>query len=423
MLAIPRSCREVIVGAYGETERSTVGMRIEHIDVVNLNVTHSPPDPTAAAGGVVTGRLTSLVRVTADNGVTGIGTAYSHPDLVKIVVENHLQPFLVGKDAGEVEALWDLMYQLTRWYGRKGVAISALGAVDTALWDLRGKALEKPVFELLGAERSAVPAYASGLLWYDDLAELQDTATSYLEEGFTRVKMRLGRNESYDTAAIPAVRKAIGPDRDVMVDASQRYSLDVAERIAEILAANQVFWFEEPFAPEDIDSYVALRPRVSVPVAAGENDFGFQGFREMLRAGALDIVQPDVSRAGGITECLRIGHYAAEMDVGVATHTWSDAIAFVANAHVVASLSNGITVEIDRTGNPLVDELLAGGWTVRNGLLELSDAPGLGIEVDPAALERYALPASEMVVDGNYADLKFGPQYWTALPDYETDPG
>ena len=397
-------------------------MRIEHVEVVNLSVTHAPPDPIHAAGGVVTGRLTSLVRVTTESGLTGIGTAYSHPDLVKIIVESHLQPFLIGRDVDEVEALWDLMYDLTRWYGRKGVAISALGAIDTALWDLRGKRHGKPVYELLGAKRNEVPAYASGGLWYDDLSDLQDAALAQLEGGFTRLKIRLGRDEAYDAAAVVAVREALGPDRDFMVDASQRYPLEVAERMGEVLAANNVFWFEEPFAPEDIDSYIALRPNVSVPIAAGENDFGYQGFREMLRAQALDIVQPDVCRAGGITECRRIGQLAAKMNAGVATHTWSDAVAVVANAHLIASLSNGITVEIDRTGNPLVDELLAGGWTVKDGLLQLSDAPGLGIEVDSKALERYSLGPDETVVDGNYADLKFGPQYWTELPAYVPAP-
>ena len=396
-------------------------MKIDRIEVINLRFTYPPGHEVKAACGVVTGRVTSLVCVTTDNGMTGLGAAYSHPDLVRIIVENHLTPFLLGRDPREVEQLWDLMYSLTRWYGRKGAAISALGALDTAFWDLRGKALGKPVHALLGADRSSVPAYASGLNWHDDLSDLAKEAASYLDQGFRRVKMRLGRSEAYDVAAVETVRRTVGPDRDVIVDASHRYSLEVAERMAKVLAANNVFWFEEPFSPEDIDNYVALRPRITVRLAAGENDFGVQGFREMLRAGALDIAQPDVSRAGGITECLRIGRLAAGMDAGVATHTWSDAVALIANAHLVASLPNGITIEVDRTGNPFIDELLVEPWQVKEGLLQLPQAPGLGIELDPDMIERLAVPADQKVVDGNYADLIFGAQHLHATPPYQTN--
>ena len=398
-------------------------MKIDQIELINLRFTYPPGHEVKAACGVVTGRITSLVRVTTDNGMTGLGAAYSHPDLVRIIVENHLKPFLLGHDPREVEALWDRMYSLTRWYGRKGAAMSALGALDTAFWDLRGKALGSPVHALLGGDRDSVPAYGSGLNWHDDLDDLANEAASYLDQGFRRVKMRLGRSEAYDVAAVETVRRTVGPDRDVIVDASHRYSLEVAERIAKVLAANNVFWFEEPFSPEDIDNYVALRPRIAVPIAAGENDFGVQGFREMLRAGALDIAQPDVSRAGGITECLRIGRLAAEMDAGVATHTWSDAVALIANAHLVAALPNGITVEVDRTGNPFIDELLAEPWQVKEGRLQLSQAPGLGIELNPDMIQRLAVPADQKVVDGNYADLIFGAQHLHATPPYETNAG
>jgi D-galactarolactone cycloisomerase len=311
------------------------------------------------------------------------------------------------------------MYALTRWYGRKGVAVSALGGLDIAFWDLRGKAAGKPVHELLGGGRSAVPAYASGLFWHDDVRILEEEAARHLERGFRRVKMRLGRSPDYDLTALDAVRRALGGEREVMVDGSHRYSPERAEWLGRELAARNVFWFEEPFPPEELDLYVALRPRLSVPLAAGENDFGLQGFRETLRAGALDIAQPDCCRAGGITECLRIGRLAASLDVGVATHTWSDAVALVANAHLVAALPNGITVEVDQTGNPFIDELLAEPLRIEGGVLELGRASGLGIELDAAALERLAVPAGETMREGNYSDLVFGARHLGVAPPYE----
>src|SRR5262249_25341711 len=153
-----------------------------------------------------TSRVTSVVLVHTDGPHTGLGAAYSHPDLVKLIVERHLGPHLIGRDEADVEELWELMYGLTRWYGRKGVAVSALGGVDIALWDLRGKAAGKPVFALLGAERDWAPAYASGLFWTDDVRDLQDEAARHVARGFRRVKMRLGRSMDYDLAAVDAAR-------------------------------------------------------------------------------------------------------------------------------------------------------------------------------------------------------------------------
>jgi L-alanine-DL-glutamate epimerase-like enolase superfamily enzyme len=196
-----------------------------------------------------------------------------------------------------------------------------------------------------------------------------------------------------------------------MVDGSMRYSMQAAERMARFLEEQKVFWFEEPFAPEDIDSFVALRSRISVPLAAGENEFGVQGFRELLRAGAIDIAQPDVSRAGGISECFRIGELAATFGARVATHSWSDAVAIMGNAHLIAALPNGITVEVDRSGNPMVDDLLVEPIQVKDGLLRLSNAPGLGIEVNQALVERLRLPAGSLVPDGCFSDMFFGKDY------------
>jgi D-galactarolactone cycloisomerase len=394
-------------------------MRIEHVEVLNLRFDYPDGGGFRYAGGTVTSRVTSLVRVHTDGPHTGIGAAYSHPDLVKLVVERHLAPHLLGRDPTEIEELWELMYGLTRWYGRKGVAVSSLGGVDIALWDLRGKALGKPLHELLGAERDYAPAYASGLFWADDLGELEQEAARHVERGFRRVKMRLGRTPEYDLAAVEAAQRGAGSGSDVLVDGSHRYSLAQAETFGKEIAARGVFWFEEPFPPEELDAYVALRPKIDVPLAAGENDFGVQGFRELIRAGALDIVQPDCCRAGGITECLRIGRMAGDAGLSVATHTWSDAVALVANAHLVAALPNGITVEVDQTGNPFVDQLLAEPLAIQEGRLALGRHPGLGIELDEAAVTRLAKAYGESMADGNYSDLVFGPQYYTVAPPFD----
>ena len=394
-------------------------MKIEQIEVLNLHFDYPGGTGFRYAGGTVTSRVTSLVLVRTDGVHTGIGAAYSHPDLVKLIVERHLAPHLVGRDPAEIEELWELMYGLTRWYGRKGAAISALGGIDIALWDLRGKAAGKPVHELLGAGRDHAPAYASGLFWAEEVRELEEEAARHVTRGFRRVKMRLGRDPEYDLAAVDAAGRGAGQGNEVIVDGSHRYSLERAEWMGNELASRGVYWFEEPFPPEEIDAYVALRPKIRVPLAAGENDFGVQGFREMMRAGALDVVQPDACRAGGITECLRIGRMANEAGLGVATHTWSDAVALVANAHLVASLPNRLTVEVDQTGSPFIDELLAEPLRIDDGRLMLGDAPGLGIELDDAVVSRLSDSYGESMKDGNYSDLIFGKEYYTVAAPFE----
>jgi D-galactarolactone cycloisomerase len=393
-------------------------MRIANVEVISLYMEYPGRLGFRYAGGLVTSRVSTLVRVTTEDGAVGLGASYAYPDLARIIIEKHLRPHLLGSDPREPELLWEKMYGLTRWYGRKGVAISALGGLDIAFWDLRAKSLGKPLYQVLGAERNAAPAYASGLFWQDDVNVLEREASRHRSRGFRRVKTRLGRSEAYDRAALAAIRRGVGKDGEILVDGSHRYTLETAEKIAGVLAAEKAVWFEEPFPPEELDSYVALRPRISVPLAAGENEFGAQGFRELLRAGALDIAQPDACRAGGISECLRIGRMAREHGVKVATHTWSDAVALMANAHLIAALPNGMTVEVDQTGNPFIDELLVEPLAIRDGLLRLPDAPGLGIELNPAALARLTLPSDRMIPDGNYSDLIFGPEYFSAPPPY-----
>ena len=386
-------------------------MKIEHVEAVNLLCQYPEDDRFQYAGGVCTNRLTTLILVHTDTNYVGIGSVYSHPALIYLIVRDQLNPLLIGEDPCNVEELWKKMYGLTLWYGRKGVAMSTLGGVDTALWDLRGKSVGKPVWELLGGERKTCPAYASGLLW-NDVDKLAEEAGQYIERGFRRVKMRLARSEEYDTSAVLAVRKAIGMDHDVIVDASMRYHFELACRMGNFLKEQKVFWYEEPFAPEDIDSYVALRQVVDVPIAGGENEFGLQGFREVIRAKALDIVQPDASRCGGISEVWKIAEMAEESGLGVATHSWNDAVAIMANAHVVAAMSNGVTVEVDQMNNPFVNDLLVKPLQIESGELQLSHAPGLGVELDLEVVDKFRLGDPLAIPDGVYSDMMFGKSYF-----------
>jgi len=222
------------------------------------------------------------------------------------------------------------------------------------------------------------------------------------------MKMRLGRDPDYDRQAVATVTAAIQSRARLAVDGTHRYTEDAAAEFAGFLRDQGVAWFEEPFPPEDVEAYARLRAKARVPISAGENEFGLQGFSELFRLRAIYIAQPDASRAGGITECMRIGRLAQDHGIKVVTHTWSDAVALTANSHVVAALENGLAVEVDRTGCPFIDDLLVEPLDIRDGTLHLSGRPGLGIEVDPAALEKYEIPRGDALPAGNYADMVFG---------------
>ena len=383
-------------------------MKIRDIEVINLRFEYPPEKRFHYAGGTCTGRLTTLIKVHTDEGVEGLGSVYSHPDLVRTVVEGQLRPLLVGADPLKIEACWQQCYALTRWYGRKGVAMSALGGIDIALWDIRGKVEGKRVCDLLGQAKESVPAYASGLLWKRDVAELRDEAQRHIERGFRGVKMRLGKDRGYDLAAVNAVRDTIGPDVRLMVDGNARYSINDARRMAPAWLSAEVFWLEEPFAPEQPEAFRALRPSIpGIPLAAGENEFGRQGFKELIDGGVVEIAQPDCCRCGGLTEALRIASDAAAKEVKIAPHTWSDAVALTANMHLVAVTPHGLTVEVDQTGNPFIDDLLVDGPRIVDGRAVLPTGPGLGLELNDDEVRKYTVPRGQATPPGNYSDMVF----------------
>lgn len=390
-------------------------MKIDRLETIHLCFEYD--EGFTYAGGTCSARVTTLVLVHTDTGAVGIGSGYSHPGLMELVLQHQLAPFLQGEDPTQVEALWEKMYRITRWYGRKGAAMTAIGALDTALWDLRGQAAGQPVWRLLGGQRSTCPAYASALLW-NDVDALAAEAARHIENGFRRVKMRLGRSSEYDVAAVQAVRQAIGPDNDMLVDGSMRYNNQTAREMAAQLETHSAFWFEEPFEPENLEAFTSLRQDVRVPLAAGENEFGLQGFKELIRNQAVDIVQPDASRCGGITETKRVADAAQAAGLRVATHSWSDALAIVANAHVISNAPNGITVEVDQTGNPLVEQLLNEPLEISDGQLALSEAPGLGVSLNQAAIESHRLSDPFNLANGSYSDMVFGPDFFRPAGPY-----
>jgi L-alanine-DL-glutamate epimerase-like enolase superfamily enzyme len=339
----------------------------------------------------------TLVAVLTDEGVTGVGGVFTNADLVKAAL-NVLEPLWRGENALEPERVSEKLHQHTFWMGRGGSLTHAISGVDIALWDILGKAAGQPVGRLLGGRyRERVRPYASLLM--EEPGPLADYLRQVKAQGFRAFKMGWGPfgrvSGALDEAIVKAAREAVGPDSLLMVDAGgsdafwgQGYKW--ALRTAEMLAAYDVAWFEEPLKPDALDDFVALRRNAPLPIAGGEVLTRRQSFQPWLQAGAFDIVQPDVTKVGGISEERRIGWMAQENGVRFIPHGWNTAVGLAADLHLSSAFPDTDLVEY-LTGSVYVDEIVAGGWQLdADGMLAIPSGPGLGIELDPDAVAKYS---------------------------------
>lgn len=337
----------------------------------------------------------TLVAVHTDTGRVGIGSAFTSEKLIRAAIDL-LSPQIVGQSALEVERLTETLHQSAFWMGRGGTLTHATSAIDIALWDLAGQALGQPIGRLLGGRyRDRVRPYASVLM--DEAPVMSENLTALVAEGFSAFKIgwwKFGRVDfATDERTVAAARAAVG-DRLLAVDAggSEAFfpgGLSWAKRTADMLADYGVAWFEEALAPDDIDGFVALRAHSRVPISGGEVLTRRQSFAPFLDAGAFDIVQPDTTKGGGLSESRRIGWAAQDRGIRLVPHGWNTAIGLAADLHLASALSGTDLVEY-KTGAPYIDELVTGGWSLdTEGLLAVPEAPGLGVTLDPQALQRY----------------------------------
>ena len=349
-------------------------------------------------------RQVCLVKVIAEDGSYGWGEGYGPATVVRAGVE-FLAPLAVGEDALQVEAIWQKLHLRSLDYARRGVLVAAISAIDIALWDLRGKLLNQPVSTLLGGRRrERVKVYATGLYFTqtDDLTgKLVEEAQLYESQGFRAIKMKIGLGLETDLRHIRAVREALDDAVDLMVDANHAYSLAEAVHVARELEGQRIAFFEEPISPEDYDGYRELRQRTTVPIAGGECEYLVEGFRHLLSNRCVDIAQPDICGAGGLSEVKRIAALARAYHVNIIPHSWGTGIAFAAGLHLVSSLDvlpgrmrmPEPLLEMDRSENPLRDKLTEPLFEARDGFVAVPDAPGLGVDVDMDALAEFSVDA------------------------------
>ena len=336
-----------------------------------------------------------IVRVRTDDGLTGLGTAGVGNGAAGFVIEHHLKSIVAGANPFDVELLWEKMFRSTLNYGRKGLVLEAISAVDIALWDILGKATGQPVYNLLGGKtRDRIRVYASRLYAHKDLDLLASQAQSFVRQGFTAVKQRFGygprdgiEGMHRNLELVRTVRDAIGPHVELMADAYMGWDVSYAIRMIGMLEDSGVnlSWVEEPVIPDDIDGYARIRRSVRTPISGGEHEFTRYGYRELIRKEAVDILQPDVNRVGGITEAKKIWAMAAAYDIPVIPHAGQ-----LHNYHLVMAHLNSPVAEYfpaaEEGGAPDDDtlfwELFSGEPKAECGFVSLSETPGLGLELN-----------------------------------------
>jgi L-alanine-DL-glutamate epimerase-like enolase superfamily enzyme len=340
-----------------------------------------------------------VVEVFTDDGLVGIGNAALSPRLTKQAIDVYLAPLLIGQNPFDVEFLWQHMYRSTIAWGRKGVGMVAISALDIAIWDLLGKATKQPVYRLLGGRTKArIPVYASRL-YSQPLDALAAETIKYRDQGYRAMKMRFGwgpvdgaAGMQHNLNLVRTIRDVVGDEVDIMADAYMGWNLDYARRMLPLLEPFNLRWLEEPVIPDDIHGYASLRAAGRIAIAGGEHEFTLYGFRELLEAKAVDYIQFDTNRVGGITQAHKIAALAEAHSVPVVPHAGQ-----MHNYHIVMSSINSPMAEffprVDvEVGNELFWYIFEGEPEPVDGFIQLrDDVPGLGLTIREDALANFSV--------------------------------
>lgn len=376
------------------------GKKLSRIVQIEVFPTSFPVDPKNAVTlgvGRTVKRDAVVVKVTTEDGLIGWGEAHHGraPGAIARLIESTIKQLVIGQDAFDTVGIWRRVYdkQLAS-HGMGAASCMALSGVDIALWDIRAKALKVPLYRLLGGGDRAIEAYAGGVsLGYQEPEALVAEARTQVELGYRALKLRIGDTVARDIERVAAVRSEFGDELTILVDANTAYSIRDAREAMPALDDMRVGWLEEPFPPHDWRSYEMAAHFGVTPLAAGENHFMRYEFQRVVEQGAITILQPDISKSGGITEVMRIAHLASTWKLPVHPHTSTTAINMAASVHLLCALDNGGYFEADVSkGNLFRDKLGTVPYSIdKEGCVRPLQQPGIGIEVDEAFLRAHPL--------------------------------
>ncbi|HEY2337856.1 MAG TPA: mandelate racemase/muconate lactonizing enzyme family protein [Burkholderiales bacterium] len=370
-------------------------MRITEVRAFPVSFAIPPADRVSLGIGTAVKRDAVVVKITSDEGLVGWGEAHhgrAHTAVAKLI-ESTLRQLVLNLEVHDVVGIWQKMYryQLAS-HGMGAGACLAISGIDMALWDLRGKALNLPLYRLLGGARRAIPAYAGGVsLGYQAPAALVEEARKSIEQGYKAIKLRVGDSVKRDIERMRAVRKAFGDELEILTDANIGYELEDVRRVMPAMDELGIAWLEEPFPAHDYRSYREAKGFGRTPLAAGENHYTRFEFDRVIEDRAITILQPDLSKSGGLTECLRIAAMASAWKLPIHPHSSMTGLNHAASIHVLAAIDNGGYFEGDVSkSNRYRDELVENPGNIdKDGNVWPLEKPGLGLEVNEEFLAKH----------------------------------
>lgn len=381
-------------------------MRITKVEAIALSAPFEkifggldkvPPHILRPAANQVThprlGQASTIVRVETDEGIVGIGEALGlpSPDITATIVGRHFTRLLLGQDPRDTTVVWERL-QGSLHSHRLGFALNAISAIDLALWDVKGKALGLPVHRVLGgAFRDRIPVYASPVPFMATPEASAREASAFVERGFRAIKLKIGRGIDSDLAHVAAVRTTIGPDVDLLLDVNCGYDVPTAITFSREVLPYRPFWLEEPVSPANVEGLAEIRRRADLRIATGENEQSVFGMRDLLVRGATDVLMPNIGKAGGLTECLRITELARAFHAHVAPHGVGSGLAIAAALQLCAAIPNLLKYEYNQLLNPLREAVIKERLELRDGELVIPSGPGLGVTLDEDAIEEFVV--------------------------------
>lgn len=343
-----------------------------------------------------------IITVETDEGITGYGEVDTAPFVGKAIIDQYmshgtaygLKEVVVGCDPFDYEQIWNEMWAKTYYYGRSGPVMHVMSGIDMAIWDIMGKAVGMPVHKLLGGSYvDKVRAYASALM-PDTIDEVKKMTEKYVSQGYTAVKYGwgpLGYDVHHDIELIKTARKAAGDHVELMIDIGKRYRLKEALYVAKALEQLNIFWLEEPLPAEDYIGYKRLTESTTMRIATGEEESGRLAFRRLINEAHVDIIQPDMSRCGGLTEAKKIATMAADANILCVPHAFKTGILVAASIQFIAAIQHAPFLEFSVTESAIRKELLVKPFMQKDGFVEVSQTPGLGIELNPEVISKYGV--------------------------------
>lgn len=368
-------------------------------DVLSFPVSYRLERPFANSSERHQRRSTTLVKIISDEGLAGWGEAYGPPLGVSRFIETYLKPRLIGEDPFRLEYLW---FKLQT---HKGIPKGAMGGIDLALWDLKARAMNVPVYELLGGRNcELITPYATGFFFCEDVPDstkyLEAEVEEVLSKKFQALKMKIGFGKNRDIMRMTRVRELAGDKMDIMVDANQAYDFMTCLELIPCLRDLKIRWLEEPMPWHSFEGYKELRKKVPFAIAGGEAEYDYQGFLEVIREHIVDVIQPDLAASGGFTNSRRVAILAEAFQVDFQPHVFGTILALPAAVQLMASITNNqpwmlfprpVLLEWDTTPNPMTTDLVKAPLKLSSGVLHVPKEIGIGVEVNEEAIKNYLI--------------------------------